>query len=147
MRHNKQHMKKLIKVLKDSRGMTLIETMAATLLFGIVLAGLLNLSLGSMATGKRAEFTYSAYNIAKNHLESLRSMPYSTLANAAESDIYVDSNGTPDPDGDFIRTTAVTQNFNNDTNLIELDVSVDYIFRGSESGHPTELSTVVYQYA
>ena len=140
-------MKKLIKVINGVKGMTLVETMAATLLFAIVLTGILDLALGSMATGKRAEFAYSAYNIAKNHLETLRSMPYSTLANSSESNIYVDSNGTPDPDGNFIRTTDVTQNYNGDANLIELDVSVDYIFRGSASGHPTELSTVVFQYA
>lgn len=127
--------------------MTLVETMAAMALFAIVLTGILNLAVGSMSTGRRAEFAYTAYNLAKNHLEALRSMPYSTLANAAESDVYVDENGVADGDGFYIRSTTVAPNYDGNADLIQLTVSVDYIFRGVQSETPTELSAVVFQYA
>ena len=140
-------MKKLAIVVKSAKGMTLVETMAAIAIFAIVLTGILNLAVGSMNTGKRAEFAYTAYSLAKNRLETLRSMPYSTLANAAESSVYVDENGVSDPGGAYIRSTAVTPNYNGDANLIQMTVSVDYIFRGVQSQSPTELSAVVFQYA
>ena len=140
-------MKKLTKVLVDSKGMTLVETMAAIAIFAIVLTGILDLAVGNLATGKRAEFAYTVYNLAKNHLETLRSMPYSTLTNAAESDVYVDANGVSDADGLYIRNTEVTSSYGGDPNLIGLTVSVDYIYRGTPSGSPTELSAIVYQYA
>ena len=140
-------MRKSTKVLKNNNGATLVETMAAIAIFAIVLTGILNLAVGSMGTGKRAEFAYTSYNLAKSHLETLRSIPYSTLVNAAESDVYVDENGVSDPDGFYIRSTAVTPNFNSDANLIQVTVSVDYIFRGVQSLSPTQLSAVVFQYA
>ena len=140
-------MKKVAIVIKDIKGVTLVETMAAILIFAIVLTGILNLVVGGMSTGKRAEFAYTSYNLAKNHLETLRSMPYSTLVNAAETDVYVDENGVSDQDGSYIRSTAVTPNYNSDANLIQLTVSVDYIFRGVQSQVPTQLSAVVFQYA
>ena len=140
-------MKKLALALKSVKGMTLVETLAAIAIFSIVLTGILNLAVGSMSTGKRAEFAYTSYNLAKNRLEALRSMPYSTLVNAAESDVYVDENGVADIDGYYIRSTAVTPNYSGDANLIQLTVSVDYIFRGVQSQIPTQLSAVVFQYA
>ncbi len=140
-------MKKLALVIKNIKGVTLVETMAAIVIFSIVLTGILNLVVGSMNTGKRAEFAYTSYNLAKNHLETLRSMPYSTLVNAAESEVYVDENGVSDQDGFYIRSTAVTPNYGGDANLIKMTVSVDYIFRGVQSQSPTDLSAVVFQYA
>ena len=46
-------MKKLIKVINNVKGTSLVETMIAISIFAIVLTGVLNLSLGNMATGKR----------------------------------------------------------------------------------------------
>jgi prepilin-type N-terminal cleavage/methylation domain-containing protein len=140
-------MKKLTGVIKDIKGMTLVETLAAIAIFAIVLTGILDLCVGSMATGRRAEYVYTSYNLAKNHLETLRSMPYSTLQNAAESDVLVDENGVSDPDGGFIRTTTVTPDYDGDANLIQLTVSVDYLYRGDWNDNPTTLSAVVFQYA
>ena len=140
-------MKKLALALKSIKGMTLVETLAAIAIFSIVLTGILNLAVGSMSTGRRAEFAYTSYNLAKNHLETLRSMPYSTLTNAMESDVYVDETGVADNEGYYIRSTTVAPNYNGDANLIQLTVSVDYIFRGVQSQAPTELSAVVFQYA
>ena len=131
----------------NTRGMTLMETMAAIAIFGIVLASILNLSASSINTTKRADFAYTAYNLAKNHLETLRSMPYSTLTSAAETEVLLDDNGVADVDGHFIRSTAVTTNYTGDANLIQLIVSVDYIYRGTQAESPTQLTAVVYQYA
>ena len=120
--------------------------MVSVAIFVTVLAAIINVSLGSMSMGKRSEYAYTAYNLAKNHLETLRSMPYSNLANAAETNSYLDANGVSNADGPFIRSTTVTQNYSGDTNLVQLTVSVSYIYRGQQTPYPTSLSTVVFQY-
>ena len=140
-------MKKLTIVLKDLKGMTLVETMISIVIFLTVLAAIINVSLGSMSMGRRSEFAYTAYNLAKNHMETLRSMPYSTLANAAESDVYLDANGVSDPEGFFIRSTTTAPNFGGDTNLTQVTVSVDYIYRGTQTTTPTQLSAVIFEFA
>jgi prepilin-type N-terminal cleavage/methylation domain-containing protein len=139
-------MTKIIRIIQGRRGFALLETMCAIAIFGIVLAGILDLCVSSMATGKRAEYAYTAYNLAKNRLETLRSMPYSTLASAAETDLLLDANGVADIDGDFIRSTSVTSSYGGDANLTQVTVSINYIYRGTQTTTPTQLSTIIYQY-
>ena len=132
--------------IRSVSGVTLVETMASVLLFALVLGAILNVAIQNMTMGKRSEYAYSAYNLAKNHLETLKAMPFSTLANAAETDTYLDATGTPNADGPFIRNTSITTSYTGDPDLVEVQVSVNYILRGSTRGDPTLLTTVVYQY-
>ena len=138
---------KLNKITYSETGNTLVETMASIAIFVFILSAVMNVAVTSASMGKRSEFAYTAYNLAKNHLETLRSMPYSNLANAAETESYIDANGVSDPDGPYIRSTAISQNYNSDANLIQVTVSVKYIFRGEMTNNPISLSTVIFQYA
>ncbi len=131
----------------DKRGMTLVETMVAILVFGILLGGMISIIVTSITAGKRAEHSYTAYNLAKNHIETLKSMPFSNLANAAETDTYIDASGTADDEGDYKRTTTVTASYTGDANLVQVQVQVDYRIKGAFAGKPTTLTSVVFQYA
>ena len=135
-----------MQILRSKAGITLVETMASVLLFALVLGAILNVAIQNMTMGKRSEYAYSAYNLAKNHLETLKAMPFSTLANAAETDMYLDATGAPNVDGPFIRNTSVTTSYTGDPDLVQVRVSVNYILRGSTRDNPTELTTVIYQY-
>lgn len=128
-------------------GMTLVETMVAILVFGILLGGMMNITAASITAGKRAEYSYNAYNLAKNHIETLKSLPFSNLTNAAESDIYLDASGTADDDGDYKRTTTVSTSYTGDANLVQVQVQVDYRIKGAFAGKPTTLTSVIFQYA
>ena len=68
-----------MRILRSETGITLVETMASILLFALVVGSILNLAIQNMTMGKRSEFAYTSYNLAKNHLETLRSMPFSNL--------------------------------------------------------------------
>ena len=127
-------------------GSTLVETMTAILLFSLVMGSILDLSIQNMTMGKRSEYAYTAYNLAKNHIETLKSMPYSNLANAAELETYLDATGDPNENGPFIRKTTVTPNYTGDSNLIQIQVSVNYLWKGVPSSNVTQLTGVVYAF-
>ncbi len=128
-------------------GMTLVETMVAILVFGILLGGMMNITAASITAGKRAEYNYNAYNLAKNHIETLKSLPFSNLTSAAETDTYLDASGTPDINGNYKRTTTVSSSYSGDANLVQVQVQVDYRIRGAFAGKPTTLASVIFQYA
>ena len=138
---------KLPVAVASEKGISLVETMMAILLFGAVIGALLEVTAQNLTMGKRAETVYTAYCIAKNHIEMLKSMPFSSVANAAESNTRVDSLGVPDISGAFSRTTAVATNYTGDANLVSVTVSVDYSIKGSFVNKPTTVSTAIFQYA
>lgn len=135
------------KISRSKKGISLVETMVAILVFGIVLVTMLEVTVQSMTVGKRADLSYNAYSIAKNHIESLKTLPFADAANAAESEVRLNALGVPDLEGPFKRTTAVTANYSGDSNLVSITVSVDYMVKHTFTNKPVSLSTVIYQYA
>lgn len=127
--------------------MTLVETMVAILLFGVALVGMLDVCAQSMLMGKRSELSYSAYNLAKNRLETLKNTSFGSLSSAVETDTILDSNGVPDTNGGFKRNTSVTTNYNSDSHLARVTVTVDYKVKNVFANKPASLDTVIFEYA
>ncbi len=138
---------KLSKLINTNKGLSLVETMAAILIFGLVLASTLEVCAKSMVMGKRSELSFSAYSLAKSHIETLKSLPFSNLTSAAETDAVINETGVPDVDGIFKRNTAISANYENDSNLVQVTVTVDYQVKGQFANKPASLSAVVFQYA
>jgi len=136
-----------MKLINNKHGLTLVETMVAILVFGIVLVGMLEVSSKSMLMGKRSNLSYTAYNLAKNHLETLKASSFASLSSADETDTLLDPAGVPDPEGQYKRNTSVATNYTGDTDLVSVTVTVDYEVKGTFSGNPVTLSTVIFQYA
>lgn len=133
------------KRLSNARGSTLIEVMGTVMIFMIGISALLGVFYASGTMAKRAQYAYTAFNIAKNHTEDLRAYSFSDLAVANETLSVVDQNGVSDPGGEYLRTTAVTTNYNLDSNLTQIDVQVWYVIRGIRSQSPMQLTTVIFQ--
>ena len=134
----------LIHKIINDKGATLIEVMGAVLVFMIGISALLGVFYASGAMAKRAQYAYTAYNIAKNHIEDLRAFSFNDLAVANEAASVVDQNGVNDPSGQYIRTTTITTSYNSDANLTKIDVQVWYVLRGIQSQTPMQLTTVVF---
>lgn len=133
------------KILSNTGGSTLIEVMGAVLVFMIGISALLGVFYASAAMAKRAEYAYTAYNIAKNHVEDLKAFSFTDLAIANETASVVDENGVSDSNGEYIRTTAITTSYNSDASLTKIDVQVWYVLRGVQSQTPMQLTTVIFQ--
>lgn len=136
-----------MKLIKNIRGMSLVETMMAILLFGVVLVGLLDVCANSMLMAKRSDFSYRAYNLAKNRLESLKTVSFGNLDDTEETDTILDENGVPDIDGIFKRNTTVATNYNGDSRLTQVTVTVDYKVKNVYAERPASLQTVIFEYA
>ena len=136
-----------LKMINNNKGVTLVETMAAILVFGLVSIGMLDVCAQSILMGKRSELSYVANNLAKNHLETLKSMSFSSLSIADETDTLLDDAGVPSEDGRFKRNTTVTTNYSGDADLVQVTVTVDYMVKGVFAGKPASMSSVIFQYA
>ena len=99
-------------------GMTLVEVVIAVSIFSMCMAGVCSLILQSRRVSNRARAHYVAINIAKNRLEMARTYDYSLLDLFIESNIVVDKNGILVNDGDFRRTTTVTEIKSNLTEMV-----------------------------
>lgn len=102
--------------------MTLAEVVVATFLILLVMGSAYALIVRSSEMSRSARRHYIAISLAKNRLERARNFLYNDLKLMAETDLTVNDNGNPDPEGRFRRTTTVNPAFA--TNLTEVIVTV-----------------------
>ena len=104
--------------------MTLVEVVVATFLMLLTMSGAYLMIIKSSELSRSSRRHYIAISLAKNRLERARNFFYSDLQLLSESDMIVDDNGTPDPDGKFKRTTEVNTNTTYGAGLTEIIVTV-----------------------
>lgn len=134
---------------KFKRGMTLAEVAVAVALTALCIAGILGIVVQCLDFQGSIDYSHDAINIAKSRLERLRQIRddqgFATAALAAETDTLVDSNGVPDLNGDFKRTTTIdSATF---TDRILATVSVSYKRKGVFNPQPVVLATIISQYS
>ena len=103
-------------------GVTIVETLMAVMVFAICISGICKLVLITRESSDRARSHYNAVNIGKNRLEKARVFPFTQLDQFAENQVVVDGGGGPSANGEFRRTTAVS---NVTASLKELAVTVE----------------------
>ena len=135
-------MKTSLRRLND-RGITLIEIMGSVLIFMTCTGALMSTMIASKKLSLQSANAYDAYNLAKKRVELLKSVAFTAVANASESDIRIDADGEDDPDGDYSRTTVVTPNYDGRDDLTQVDVTVYYTLNGEFSPTPMEVTTVL----
>ena len=108
--------------LRQPDGMTLIEVVVAVFIFAICIGGACMLVVQTRQAMDNARSHYVAVNIAKNRLEKGRTFGYDQLSVFAEDDVIVDISGAADADGNYRRTTVVS---NVTSNLVEMIVTVE----------------------
>jgi prepilin-type N-terminal cleavage/methylation domain-containing protein len=129
---------------KSQGGVTLIELMISVAIFAISIVALLDVFAQGQKMAYREEYAYTSFNIAKNRIETLKSISFSDLSASAETLTALGADGLPDPDGIYKRTTTVTPSYSGDANLTQVTVQVYYVFKGIVNTLPIQLSTVIY---
>lgn len=135
-----------MRLKRNFKGVTLVETMVSILLFLLVGASILNICLQASLTGKRSQEAFVAFNLAKSRIEEMKNFPFSSLSSAAETDTAVNESGVADPSGTYLRTTTVSTSYTGDASLTQVSVSVKYEVKGQLLATPTTLTTVISQY-
>jgi len=92
-----------------NKGLSLIETIVAILVFAIVISGSCALIVQGKQLSDRARSHYTAVNLCKNRLEKGRTFDFDQLDLFAENNVLVNASGTPDYNGEFRRSTTVTE--------------------------------------
>jgi prepilin-type N-terminal cleavage/methylation domain-containing protein len=129
---------------KGTEGFTLMEVVISIALMAIIMTSVVGVMVKGRQASASADYVYTAYNIAKNHIETLRTMSFAELSLANETDTMLNEDGVPDPEGMFKRTTIVTTNYTGNANLAKVDVKATYTAQGKTPAQPIQLTTVVY---
>jgi Tfp pilus assembly protein PilV len=128
--------------------MSLTEVVVAAALATIVVGGIMGVITQTATLGQGVDYTYVASNLAKNRIERIREIRkdsgYSALAETAETDTVIDRNGSPDANGDFVRSTVVNTAYA--TNLTRVTVKVKYKKKGVLIPADIELTTLLSPY-
>ena len=130
--------------------MTLVEVMVSLGLIALLGGGILALLVENTKAGQTMDYNYAAINIAKSRMDRVRELRrdkgYSYLYTAVETDVTVNREGTPAEDGDFVRSTSVTANFEGKPNLTRVAVTVRYKGVGDVNITTITITTLVSPY-
>ncbi len=128
----------------NKKGATLIEVLGSTMVFLIAIAALLGVYIQAINMAKRAGYTYTAYNLAKNKIEQIKTKAFSALILENETNTLVNAEGDADASGEYQRTTVVTTPYGGYSTLAKVKVSLSYTFRGTQSPSTMEMTTLIY---
>lgn len=127
-------------------GWTLVESLVAILILGLFISGSCAVIGAARRAMDSARSHYAAANIAKNRIEKLRTFDLDQLSLLNEHQVQIDHLGNPDGDGDFRRTTFVT---NITQTLLDVTVTVEIRNRISwrfEDGGRESVSTYLTEF-
>ena len=129
-------------MIKNNKGVTLVENMVSILVFLIGIEALMASCFQGVAMAKRADYSYVAYNLAKNHLERMKLYSFANLSSSNETATPLNSDGDVDTSGSFSRTTVITPAYLGNASLTQATVTVRYIINGVQNSSQCALSYI-----
>jgi hypothetical protein len=103
-------------------GVSLVEAIVAIALFALCIGGICAVVMNARQLGDMARDRYVAANLAKGRLERARSFDFDQLQLFKESAVVLNASGNIDPNGDYRRTTTIS---NVMARLAEISIRVD----------------------
>ncbi len=93
---------------KSKEGLTLVEMLTALLVFAMAVGGMCSLALSSKQILDTSRDHYVAVNLAKNRIERVKTFNFNELELFIDANTVLDESGTPNPNGNYSRTTQVS---------------------------------------
>lgn len=129
--------------LRSQRGMTILEVVIATAIFGLVVTVLTGFFLVASSRGLLGRNITAAALLAQQRIELLKSKGYSSLSGFAATE-QLDSLGNATPSGLYTRVTTITSPVLGTPRLTEVDVTVTWMDQAISRN--LTLSTLVASY-
>ncbi|HLQ63295.1 MAG TPA: type II secretion system protein [bacterium] len=129
--------------LRSQRGMTILEVVIATAIFGLVVTVLTGFFLVASSRGLLGRNITAAALLAQQRIELLKSKGYSSLSGFAATE-QLDSLGNATPSGLYTRVTTITSPVLGTPLLTEVDVTVTWMDQAIP--RTLTLSTLVASY-
>ena len=126
----------------NKKGLTLVEVVVAMVLVTIASLAILAAVSQSAVFGGKADTIYTASMIAQKRIDLLKKFSFGDIAGiAAEIETAVDING--DGVTDFVRTTAITEEYDGHSGLLKVKVTVYRLEDGAKKGGPVVMETLM----
>ncbi len=106
------------------KGMSLVEVVVAIALLAIITTSIGSALSQSSVFSSRIERIYQTSYIAQRRLELLKRFDLAQLPSAVESNVKVDVDGNISSTGKFLRSTAVTSDYDSNASLVKVKVTV-----------------------
>jgi len=119
----KQHTCSRFVRLRSRAGFTIVEVVIALAVFSIFVVGAMRLLLMADEASGSGRDHYIAANIGKNRIERCRAFDIEQIWSFEESDTLVDVNGQPTTEGNYRRTTIISDAA--PTNVMKIIVEVE----------------------
>lgn len=129
--------------VRTERGMTILEVVIATAIFGLVVTILTGFFLVASSRGLLGRNVTAAALLAQQRIELLKSKAYSSLPGFAASE-QLDNLGNATPSGLYTRVTTITSPVLGTPRLTEIDVTVTWMDQAIS--RTLTLSTLVASY-
>jgi prepilin-type N-terminal cleavage/methylation domain-containing protein len=129
--------------VRSQRGMTILEVVIATAIFGLVVTVLTGFFLVASSRGVLGRNVTAAALLAQQRIELLKSKGYSSLSGFAATE-QLDSLGNATPGGLYTRVTTITSPVLGTPQLTEIDVAVTWMDQAIS--RTLTLSTLVASY-
>lgn len=129
--------------VRSQRGMTILEVVIATAIFGLVVTVLTGFFLVASSRGLLGRNITAAALLAQQRIELLKSKGYSSLSGFAATE-QLDSLGNATPSGLYTRVTTITSPVLGTPRLTEVDVTVTWMDQAISRN--LTLSTLVASY-
>jgi prepilin-type N-terminal cleavage/methylation domain-containing protein len=129
--------------MRSERGMTILEVVIATAIFGLVVTVLTGFFLVASSRGLLGRNVTAAALLAQQRIELLKSKAYSSLPGFAASE-QLDNLGNATPSGLYTRVTTITSPVLGTPRLTEIDVAVTWMDQAIS--RTLTLSTLVASY-
>lgn len=129
--------------VRTERGMTILEVVIATAIFGLVVTILTGFFLVASSRGLLGRNVTAAGLLAQQRIELLKSKAYSSLPGFAASE-QLDNLGNATPSGLYTRVTTITSPVLGTPRLTEIDVTVTWMDQAIS--RTLTLSTLVASY-
>lgn len=111
----------------NRKGMTLVEVVVSVALIALVVLSLVLTVTQSAVYSRRVDVLYTASYLAQRRIDMLNRLDFALLADAAESGVRIGADGNIDPNGDYVRTTEVQENYGGNTFITKVKVSVSRV--------------------
>ncbi len=129
--------------VRSQQGMTILEVVIATAIFGLVVTVLTGFFLVASSRGLLGRNVTAAALLAQQRIELLKSKGYASLPGFAATE-QLDSLGNTTPSGLYTRVTTITSPVLGTPRLTEIDVAVTWMDQAIS--RTLTLSTLVASY-
>ena len=122
-------------------GFTVVEAVIASAMLAVISGSFILAYISAMRTHLVASDFYKATCIARNRIQRARTLDFDSLSLLVETTASVDQDGNIDSEGQFRRTTVVTNDL---PGRVRISISVQHpIPNGRLSSQPVEVFTMI----